>query len=418
VTQEADGKLSLQASMEEAWNAVQNRLFCESSKLVYDFVSSLDEKLRFEHLPYPEEIARQLPNPCGWGTGMEDSMLNAGSVMEILRLKAESGAGLAPLKSFASKIFRGMISCATVHGKKGFVARSVSHRDGKSCYINSSRDQFTLFVYGVWRYLRSELPSEEEKALAAGILEDVAAYCERSVRPETGANLLRLDGRPALVSKMLDVEAHEALRLPMFYAAAWSATGNPRWRELYLKLLPECLAQTLAIDTKRYWWNIALVQLQVSLALILETETDAAIASKLREAMRITSELAEAHFDKEEKRFLDFAGSWQALGHPWSGCKMILRDETLSPGRPALHEGYAYFMPQEPESYLTPFSLLRAIGNLSVAVLLCQDREPDASFPARLSKMAATPDYRVHASGASVNILHGYWLAKARNLVP
>ena len=30
-------------------------------------------------LPSPEEVAANFPNPCGWSTGMEDCMLNAGS---------------------------------------------------------------------------------------------------------------------------------------------------------------------------------------------------------------------------------------------------------------------------------------------------------------------------------------------------
>ena len=119
-------------------------LFCEQSHLIYDALSSLDEH-RFDFLPLPEEIRRGFPNNKGYSTGMEDSMINAGMAMDICILRAE----LFPetreeCAEFAGKLLKGMELCATVHGRNGYIVRSVSHRDGKSCYPCSSRDQMTF----------------------------------------------------------------------------------------------------------------------------------------------------------------------------------------------------------------------------------------------------------------------------------
>ena len=107
---------------EDAWFLLTKRLFCEKTSLVYDSLSSLRPEKRFEHLPFPEEIVRHVPNPAGWGTGMEDCMLNAGSVLEIciLRARVELEQQQETL-AFARRILDGMEACATVHGRPEFL---------------------------------------------------------------------------------------------------------------------------------------------------------------------------------------------------------------------------------------------------------------------------------------------------------
>ena len=61
---------------------IADRFFCNDTGLIYDFL--VDDGNAWHHLPSPEDIKKQNPNPCGWGVGMEDSMLNAGSVMDAL----------------------------------------------------------------------------------------------------------------------------------------------------------------------------------------------------------------------------------------------------------------------------------------------------------------------------------------------
>ena len=52
-----------------AYDYIWKKLFCAKTGLFYDRISPDDD--RFSHLPSVEEIAKQFPNPSGWGTGME-----------------------------------------------------------------------------------------------------------------------------------------------------------------------------------------------------------------------------------------------------------------------------------------------------------------------------------------------------------
>ncbi len=404
----------LDQRMAEAWELVRSRLFCEKTNLIYDSLSSAEPAERFAHLPEVEEIERQLPNPCGWGTGMEDSMLNAGSVIDVLDLRARESGATADLAEFAGRMFAGMATCATVHGRPGFVARSLSPRDGRSCYLNSSRDQFTLFVYGVWRFYNSALADAAQKRQAAELLESVARYCEASVTTQSGYNLCRLDGHPAMVSEMVGVDTHEILRLPMFYAAAWTVTQNPHWRELCLKYARPGIEENLRIDRKRYWWNIALVQMQVSLALLAEVEPEPELQAKYRAALRIGAEMAAAHFPAEADKLATYAGPWDAPAVAWSALPLRLRAEIRNRFGSHLHGGYPFLMPQLTREFNEPFELIRAVGNLTIAMLLCREYQPEPAILAQFDQLAARPDYTRHTSGGAVNILHAYWLKRSR----
>ena len=132
-----NGKSFNQQSLECAWRQIHDILFHPGTGMVYDYVTSHDPNHRFDHLPSPEEIAAGFPNPCGWSTGMEDCALNGGILLDLMRFRGWENS------VFAAKIAEGVIRCGTVHGQDGFIARGISPHDGKSCYSNSSRDQFT-----------------------------------------------------------------------------------------------------------------------------------------------------------------------------------------------------------------------------------------------------------------------------------
>ncbi len=189
--------------LESLRKQIREVLFHPETELIYDYATSRDPVHRFDHLPAPEEVAADFPNPCGWSTGMEDSMLNAGSMLDVLRLEREDGDSPETAPAFACRLLHGIHRCATVHGHPGFVARSITPRDGKSCYSNSSRDQFTLAVYGVWRFLRAfpDAPSAEIQR-ARELLHSIACYCEHTVTAGHEYDLGRLDGGRAIVSKM------------------------------------------------------------------------------------------------------------------------------------------------------------------------------------------------------------------------
>ena len=47
------------------WNQLQNCLYHPEMELIYDYVTSRNPRHRFDHLPSPEEVAANFPNPCG-----------------------------------------------------------------------------------------------------------------------------------------------------------------------------------------------------------------------------------------------------------------------------------------------------------------------------------------------------------------
>ncbi len=379
-----------------AWEFIRVKLFHPGTNLFYDYLTSREHEHRFDHLPTAEEIARSVPNPCGWGTGMEDCMLNAGSVMEILVLR-EKRQPSPENRAFAARVLEGMALCAEVHGVSGFVARGVSPRDGKSCYINSSRDQFTLFVYGLWRYLHSTLPEEAGRRRAAGLLVKTAEYCEKTVTPENNWNLLRLDGHPALVSKLWECHLHEVMRLPMFYAAAWEASGDEHWRDLALRYARPGIAVNLTLDPAAPWWDIELVQMQLSLALLRDALPE--LRGEILRAMELTHQAALREFDKKA---IEFTGNTGVLNASWRKLPLKYRDdpEGLLEST-VLHEGYPYAVAQFPSEFRDAADRLRAIGNLGIALFLVSPERSEA-----FETLFERPDYANLADDGAVNLLH------------
>ena len=148
------------------WTILKKNLYCPETELFYDYRTSADPAERFALLPTAEEIGVDFPNPCGWGTGMEDCSLNGGLALELCRI-------YEPDCGFASRLVSGLERCAYIHGRTGFAARGVSVRAPLCCYSNTSRDQLTLAVYGVWRVIHSMAPEPRLRKRCAALL---AAY--------------------------------------------------------------------------------------------------------------------------------------------------------------------------------------------------------------------------------------------------
>lgn len=380
--------------MQTAEQYIWKRLFREETNLFYDFVSSYDDSA-FGHLPLPEEIAKQIPNPCGWGTGMEDSMLNGGAMLDVLCLR-----GRKEDAQRASRIFRGLRLAATVHGRRGFVARSVSPLDGRSCYINSSRDQYTLFVYGLWKYFHSPLSSELEKEQIRDLLSAVAEYCEDR------DFLRRLDGAPGLVCRLTgEIGIHEVMRLPMFFAAAWDVTGNPHWFELYRRHAVPGIRRNLEFRSKTDWWYMELNQMTVSLLLLAAVDPE--LAPSCREILRMAAdraaEMLAAHREYWKTIELDesvLPGNWRSM--PFRLCHYYPVDAG------SLYYGFPYYCPSPEPEFSRVQEKLRELGQVAF-VLFSVRRAPE--WEDYFLRQVAQIDFTRHATYAPVNLLHA-WTAR------
>lgn len=394
------------------WYHIRNNLFSPETNLIYDCRTSPDPAQRFAFLPTPEEIAIDFPNPCGWSTGMEDCMLNAGSVLDTLALERESGE---TDEVFAGRILDGIFRCTTVHGRPGFVARGLSPYDGRSCYSNSSRDQFSLAVYGVWRYWRvfRNAPAANREQ-ARNILRSIAEFCETRVTPENDYDLGRLDGGRALVSKMWESAAHEALRLPMIYAAAFDATGEPHWLSLAGRYAEEGVEITRHADEKECW-DIPLAQLQLSLAFFRDAGFFPELEPAVRGAMARVAEMAQREFGRILTGAETFTGDWCAQYGNWRKLPMKLTPQTLSDdGRSAIFGGKTYLNPCLDPVYARPNTLLRGLGNCLIALYSDSAAALGDDERTRFARVLDRVDFPRCSASGPVQLLHGLRLAEHR----
>ncbi len=281
----------LSRKMSEAWKAVWTRFYHPQTCQFFTVEPA--------RLPSAERVKRLDPNECGYGTGMDDCPL-FGGILLVAICDQYDVTHDDSLKAAALSVFKGLKLCATAHGVPGFVARGICLEDGKSVYITSSRDQYTHLVHGFWRYYHSPLCDKDAKPTIRKILQAVADRMTRNVTPENNYDFLRADGTqdPRGICRMLEVRAHEAARLPMFYAAAWDVGRNEEHYRLYRKYLPQAITQSLELsqlprkEIARWIPPYAVLQMQCSLEVLNDLERDPEMKSRTKAAMLQVAEFA------------------------------------------------------------------------------------------------------------------------------
>lgn len=274
--------------VEQAWAVSWERFYLPETELFYDYLSSYEAGRGLAHLPKAEEVAREYPNPYGYGTGMEDCMISAGVMLSMIIDRYEVTRD-DKLKGSAKKVFGGIRRCAEVHGVPGFIARGVCPEDRRGVYSTSSRDQYTHCVHGLWQYAHSGLCDDETKAAITRILAAIADRMTRNVTPENDYDFLTVNGArdPRGICRMFNVDAHEAARLPMFYAAAWDIGRGEEYHKRYRELLPPTIEHSFQLKPRTMTY--ALLQMQCSLELLREVEADGALKERIGQAMELVA---------------------------------------------------------------------------------------------------------------------------------
>lgn len=267
------------------------RFFNSRTHLFYDYISSYKQGEELAHLPTADEVKRQYPNPCGYGTGMEDCMILGGTMLcAIVNQYAVNPDD--ELRKHADRVFDGIKKCTLNHGVDGFVARGVCTQDGKSIYINSSRDQYTHCIHGLYALYNSPLCSNRQRKEIQTIVSDIAERMIRNVTPEHNYDFLRADDKscPLGICKMWQVQPHEAARLPMIYAAAWQITKNQKYYQLYRSYIAEAIAQSENVGNQHSAY--VFLQMQCSFELLYDLETDPQYKERIRKLMERVSNMA------------------------------------------------------------------------------------------------------------------------------
>jgi len=390
-------------NINHAWDVVWSRFYLPQVQTFGDYLSSYEQGKEQAHLPTAEEVKLQYPNPCGYSTGMEDGAILGGAMLSVLCDRFAVTKEEA-LKGKAAEVFAGLQRCVTVHGVKGFVARNVCPEDGMSVYINSSRDQVTHFVHGLWQYFHSPLPDEATKQRVKVILADVAERMIETVTPENDFDFLRADGErcPLGICRMWKVQAHEAARLPMIFAAAWDVTKEERYRVQWRRYAAEAIEQSAAPGEHKPAY--ALLQMQCSLEVLLVLEPEAALKAEIHKHMLHVRDLAAKRFTSvlvslakkspEEMRML--GPDWRTVPE-WKNQK-----------------GY-------PNPQWGPFReiwhLTREAGESALILLMIESPTLTTKQQTSLQNLIRDFDYRHNASCGLVYHLAAYWKAHRHHLL-
>ena len=376
--------------MKKAMELVFERYFCPETELFYEFVID-DENNAWFHLPSVKEINKQIPNPCGWGTGMEDSAMNGGNAIDAL-ISAYNVTGNEEIKSYVHSIFRGLMRCAVSEKNEGFIARSISPFDKKSHYIESSRDQYTHWIYGVLRFYDSDICSENERKQIREAVERIARKCQRDVKPENDYHMLREDGSIGIVNKMWgDLGAHEWMRLPMFYLAAFHVTENTHWYDMYMMYRDEAFEKSLLHEPASMACYTSL-QMQCSLKLVYDYDNDIRFCSEVKKLM--------------EK--LACYGAEKAIYNSKEYCKDKYRQDinfrfrrwnSVEPYKLGIHGGYNYDNPAQSERPDNPmFYPVREVAEGALMATTCPDFRISEDLIEAVDNMAKSIDFGKHSS--------------------
>tara|TARA_R110002073_G_scaffold217716_10_gene377957 strand:+ start:446 stop:1672 length:1227 start_codon:yes stop_codon:yes gene_type:complete len=287
--------------IDQAWDVTWSRFYREDTHLFYDYLTRYEDGSGLSHLPTAQEIQRQFPNECGYGTGMEDCMISAGVMLSMIIDRYEV-TKQESLRQRAYDVFQGIRLCATAHGANGFLARGVCHEDLKSIYMNSSRDQYTHAVHGLWHYAKSPLCSEETRQEIREILSAIADRMIRNVTAKNDYDSLRADGSRDTrgISRMWNVKGHEAARLPMIYAAAWDVTGKESYRDLWRHYIADAVKQSFDVESGQPTY--AFLQMQISLDLLWQMEPDPQLKQQMQEVMTTVAQRCAERATAAEQR--------------------------------------------------------------------------------------------------------------------
>jgi hypothetical protein len=393
----------LGAQIDQAWEVTWSRFYLPQVQTFGDYLSSYEKGKEQEHLPTAEEVKRQYPNPCGYSTGMEDGAILGGAMLSIL-CDRFAVTGEEALREKAASVFAGLQRCATVHGVRGFVARNVCREDAKSVYINSSRDQVTHFAHGLRQYYRSPLADEATKQQIRVLLADVAERMIAFVTPENDFDFCRADGQrcPLGICRMWNVQAHEAARLPMIYAAAWDVTRDERYRKQWQRYAAEAIEQSANPDEHKPAY--ALLQMQCSLEVLHELEPDAALKAVIHTRMTHVRDLAAKRFSWVLGQLAKkSAEEMQMLGPDWRKV-------------PVWKDQKGYLNPQW-GPYREVWHLTREAGESSLVLLMIDPDSISAAQQSALTELIRHFDYMHNSSCGVIYHLAAYWKARRNHLL-
>lgn len=281
-------------------------------------------------LPTAEECRTAKPNGLAWGCSTEDGPMFCGVYLEALVHRAQLSGSEADRRK-ARRVADGLMKLATLGQTRGFIARGLSD-DGTAWHPIGSNDQTFPWIYGLWRYLQSDLPSAEQRSAIRRQLVVVIETLEQHGW-KVPCDRPPFDYRGSFAR--FDWES--APRLLFLARVAADLTGDGRWQNTYRQLLDErnpkhadgqpdrralCRRGMVHHDPKqgpRHTWTAGAGV--IALRGLWELERDEALRAVYAEGLHASVELAAEslplarQFDNDDQR--TFLLDWRKLNTIW-----------------------------------------------------------------------------------------------------
>lgn len=175
-------------------------------------------------LPEAREIAQNLPNPTGRGTGMESTWQTGAILFDAMLMRIEYGYATPDEDRLFDRLIGGLIRLGAM-GSKGSLIRSLA-ADGRSAYPEVDADVHLYWAFHAWRaYSTAAIaPESQEK------LENIGGkWIQRLVRDEFA--LERVEGEAD--RSLLQPDAENGCKLLAILAAAWGLTDDESLADLF-----------------------------------------------------------------------------------------------------------------------------------------------------------------------------------------
>jgi len=275
-------------------------------------------------LPVPEECRADRPNALSWDISITDGAMFGGLYMEaaIHRWKITNEA---EDREKARRIAWGLMKLATVGQTKGFIARGVT-ADGSAHYAASSNDQTLPWLYGMWRYVRSEIPDEAEREqIRAKIIEVTEALRDHGYKVPCDRPPFEYFGEFASFGW------NSAPRLLFLLKMTADVSGDARWEELYRQAIAEenpsgeasrletCAKGMISVLQSHHTWTSC--PSAAGLRGLWELESDPALKAAYEQGLRASAMVAAEslplalEFNNNDQQ--EFLLDWRELNALW-----------------------------------------------------------------------------------------------------
>lgn len=317
---------AIDPSVELAHREIWRRFLHPQAAIILDH-AGLDGRVV---LPTAAECRAGKPNGLAWGCSTEDGPMFGGLYLEAMMDRWKI-TGQAEDRDKARRIAEGLMRVATCSATPGFIARGLSD-DGTAWHPIGSNDQTFPWLYGMWRYLRSDIPDEAERARIRAEIIEVATTL-RDLRWLVPCDRAPFDYRGSF--GRFDWES--APRLLFIARMAADVTGEAGWMKIYRDLLDEinpkhpggkptrrdlCLKGMVFHDAnqgQRHTWTAC--PGVASLRALWEMEADAEIKAVFEQGLRASAELAAQslplalQFDNDDRK--EFLLDWRKIHDLW-----------------------------------------------------------------------------------------------------